>query len=97
MSVPLLQLRLGEEVPAGDLQRLPDGNPQGLRDRTALRDGEVLGLHQVLQVCAELFIPFETLPINVFFLNNIASCVLFKEVKLFMFYFFIIILICGKL
>ena len=50
MLVPLLQLRPGEEVQARDLQGLPDRDVEGLRDRSALCDGEVLGVHEILQV-----------------------------------------------
>jgi hypothetical protein len=50
VPIPVLQLRPGEEVSAGDLQGLPDRDPEGLRDRPALRDGKVLGVHQILQV-----------------------------------------------
>ena len=49
MPVPLLQLRPRAQVPSGAVQELPRGDDPGLRQRPALRPGEVLGLHAVLQ------------------------------------------------
>ena len=50
VPLPILQLRSRKEIPARNLQRFPDRNVEGLRDGAAVRNGKVLGIHEILQV-----------------------------------------------
>ena len=50
MFVQILQLRPGEEIPPGPLQGLPGRDTPRLRIWPTVRTGEVLGIHEILQV-----------------------------------------------
>lgn len=49
VSVPLLQLRSGEEIPSGSVPGLHAGDDQRRPSGAAVWPGEVLGIPQVLQ------------------------------------------------
>ena len=50
MLVQILQLWSGEEVQTRLVQRFPGGDSEGLRVWSVVWTGEVLGLHEILQV-----------------------------------------------
>ena len=70
--VQILQLRPWEEIPSGPVQRLPGWNTPRLRVWTIVWTGEVLGIHEILQVLSILLVQSSG-NINYHFLETLTS------------------------